>query len=523
LGINRKIWYLLVFLVLLGTSFWELISKIGTNLVSWSDTPYLIWVMFQNIGHIKSGNFLDFFETNAFYPNKLSLFFSDLLIPQSILGLPISLFTDNPILVFNLVFLLSFVFNYLSLFGFWKFIFKKDYLAFLAAIFFVFGPFLVLQINHPQMLFYWPFFLGFLFWFRGKRVLAGLMLAIQFLASVYLAVFMFVVLLVSTLVVRGQLKKLLVVCFVFLLVDGVFIAGYLRMKKMYGFVRNRAEYEMYAAHPTDYVFTTEGRSLLNRVGLVKKWNSFDQHKGGEKGMFAGVVVSLLALVGLVEIKRGRKWRVSLVFDKKRLFFVAVLLIGFFNSLGTRVYGVPTPYVLVGRYMPLADSIRAMARWNFLFYMALVFFAMEGVKKIKNKGVILILFGLFLLESVPLFSTETRDFVSGYEEIKSKCESEKQVLLEVPVTHFEYSKGAVAGIDYLTKVHLSSLYHGCFLYNGYGSYQPENLFRLRNNIDNCLELKDKKCFSDLMKAEGINLVKFNEDKWRVLFDQRVVEF
>ena len=512
LGEINKIWFFSVFLILLLISFWDLIISAGTNLVSWSDTPYLIWVMFQNIGHIKSGNLSGFFETNAFYPNKLSLFFSDLLLPQSPLALPLTFLTDNPILVFNLVLLMTLILNYLSLFNFWRFFFKKDLLAFCGAIFFIFGPFLVLQKTHPQMWFYWPFFLGLIFWFKNKKILTGLMLVVQFLASVYLAVFLFVVLLISTLIKRKQLKKLLVVSLIFLLMDGVFIAGYIGMKKMYGFTRNRAEYEMYAAWPADYVFTSEGNSLLNQMGVVKKWNSFDLHKNGEKGMFAGVVLSALAVVGILKIKT--KWR---------LFFLVVFMAGFANSLGTRIYGVPTPYVLIGRYMPLADSIRAMARWNFLFYMALVFFAIEGFRKAKNRWLVVFLLGLFLAESMPLFKTEARDYKSGYEKIRQVCDIEKRVLLEIPITHFEYAGGAIAGIDYLSKMHLSSLFHGCYLYNGYGSYQPKNLFDLEDRTEECLDLDDKKCFSDLMKAEGLNLVKFNDEKWLKLFDKSVVEF
>jgi len=503
---------LLAFFVILLVGFWDLIAKAETNLVSWSDTPYLVWVMFQNIGHLKSGNLAGFFETNAFYPNKLSLFFSDLLIPQSLMALPLTFFTPNPILVFNLVLLATLILNYWSLFSFWKLISKRENLAFYGAIFFVFGPFLFLQKAHPQMWFYWPFFFALYFWFKDRKVLTGLMLAIQFLASVYLAVFLLVVLGVSVFLNFGQLKKYLTVILVFAVIDGVFIGGYLRMKKTYNFVRNRAEYEMYAAWPADYVFTTGTTSLLGQTQALKKWNSYDLHNEGEKGMFPGIVISVLAVMGLIKSRAKRK-----------LFFVVVVGLSLVNSLGTRIYGVPTLYVLVGRYMPLADSIRAMARWNFLFYFGLVYFVIEGLKKIKNKWIWLVLVMVFLFESMPLFKTEARDYVSGYEGIREKCLQKRQVLLEVPVTHFEYSGGMIAGIDYLSKMHLSSLYHECFLYNGYGSYQPKNLFKLRDEMDKCLSSGDKKCFSDLMKIEGINLVKFNEEKWIKFFGQKVVEF
>jgi hypothetical protein len=129
----------------------------------------------------------------------------------------------------------------------------------------------------------------------------------------------------------------------------------------------------------------------------------------------------------------------------------------------------------------------------------------------------------LVECLPIFKPETRDYKSGYDGIKEKCSQRQMVLLEVPVTHFEYSGGAATGIDYLSKMHLSSLYHGCYLYNGYGSYQPKNLFNLRDKINGYFESGDKDGFSNLMKNEGINLVKFNEDNWSKLFGKSIVEF
>jgi hypothetical protein len=479
--------------------------------------------MFQNIGHIKSGNVTEFFETNAFYPNKLSLFFSDLLIPQSLTALPLTFFTNNPILVFNLVLLLTLILNYWSLFIFWKLIFKTHILAFLGAIFFIFGPFLVLQQNHPQMLSFWPFFLALYFWFKDKRVLVGVALAVQFLASVYLVVYLLVALAISALLKHGKVKDFLIVVLVFLMLDGVFIGGYIGMKNMYGFVRNRAEYEMYAAHLTDYFFTTDSPTIFGKTSITKRWNSFDLHVQGEKGKFPGIVLSLLALAGLVKIALNKKIKINFVFDKKRLFFLIIMILGLVNSLGTRVYGVPTLYVLIGRYFPFADSIRAMARWNFLLYFGLTFFALEGLKKIKSSRVWLILVVIFLAESLPFFASEARDYKTGYEEIKEVCQAEKKVLLEIPVTHFGYSGGAIAGIDYLTRIHLSSLYHGCYLYNGYGSYQPQNLFDLEDKIYGCLQFSDKKCFSDLMNDREIGLVKFNQEKWQEIFGQKMMEF
>jgi hypothetical protein len=62
---------LLAFFAILLVGFWDLVIHIGTNLVSWSDTPYLIWVMFQKSGkhNIKRKTKEDFSYTKYNIPN----------------------------------------------------------------------------------------------------------------------------------------------------------------------------------------------------------------------------------------------------------------------------------------------------------------------------------------------------------------------------------------------------------------------------------------------------------------------
>src|SRR3990167_10472341 len=77
--------YLSLFILILLFVFRNLILNISTNLIDWLDYPYVIWVMSQSINHIQNLDFINFFETNAFYPHKMTLLFSDLLLPQALI------------------------------------------------------------------------------------------------------------------------------------------------------------------------------------------------------------------------------------------------------------------------------------------------------------------------------------------------------------------------------------------------------------------------------------------------------
>ena len=150
--------FFLCFLFLFGFVFRELLFNISTHLYDWGDGPYIIWVIFQNIQKIKSLDFLHFFDTNAFYPHKMTLLFSDILLPQSLIALPFSLIIKNPIFVFNIVFFITFIFNYCGAFLLWNKLFKNTLLAFFGSLLVVFSPFFHLQLGHFQMMSYWPFF-----------------------------------------------------------------------------------------------------------------------------------------------------------------------------------------------------------------------------------------------------------------------------------------------------------------------------------------------------------------------------
>src|SRR5258708_4632995 len=229
--------FLLSFLLLLAFTFRSLIFNLQTNLPDWLDYALINWIIYQNVDKIISLHFLNFFDTYAFYPHPYSLLFSDTLIPQSLLFLPIYLLTHQMILSFNITFFLTLILDYISVYLLWKIVFKNDLLSFLGALFFVFSPFFHLESSHFQMLSYWPFFFSLYFLFeyfqsKFKRnlILSGLYLAIQFLASVYLAVFLIstiILFLLAHLIFEGNLGEIIkpftLIFFIFLLIDGIVI------------------------------------------------------------------------------------------------------------------------------------------------------------------------------------------------------------------------------------------------------------------------------------------------------------
>jgi hypothetical protein len=537
--VRKSMKYFLVFLVILLCVFRDLLLGLGKNLISWLDYPYVIWVIYQNLDKIKTLNFVNYFQTNAFYPSKLSLLFSDLLIPQTILAYPFSLVFDNPILVFNLVFLFTFVLNYISLFLFWKVVFKKDWLAFIGSVLFIFSPFFFLQLGHVQMLSYWPFFFGLysLLMSTKKRsinfsVLTGLFIFIQFLSSVYLSLFMLYSIVVyktlSFLRTRNWVDfivKTVLILSIFGMFSGYFIYKYAEVKNNYELDRNIGEYILYSAHLSDYIFTTNLATILNKTSFVSSWNKFDHHVVGEKAAFPGLLMSIMAFFGLFKLVKNNK-EFGLVIETCRynIYFVILLVSGLVFSLGPRLnfngsYAhIPLPYYFFIKYLPFFDSIRALARWSFVFYLGIVYFVLRFMSRLQTKPLakkvllVSLLVGL-VFECFPnnIKSVEGSVGLTGQSELYNLCLSDNLVVLEVPYTHmFGVKGGIVGGLSYISKIQLSSLGHNCNMVNGYSGFNPKDQLEYFDSLSG-LNFDDAYIeYCGLLKTKDVNILRVNEE-------------
>jgi hypothetical protein len=502
----------------------------------------MVWIIFQNISKIVSLDFANFFNTTAFYPNPYSLLFSDLLLPQSIMALPFYLITKNLILTFNLVFILTFILNYFSLFLFWRIIFKNNILAFLGAVLFIFSPFFHLNISHFQMLSYWPFFFSLYFLFKTAEnrslktyALCGLFVTVQFLSSVYLSVYLLTAISIYFFVkflnrknLNIQVSGVLIILVTFIVTSGIFIKGYFDMKNYYDVQRDIGEYITYSASLSDYVFSFSVNSLLYNLSPLEKWNSFNKNGWGGHAAFPGFLIIILSTIGLFSIKR-EKLGLSLfmTLDWNKAFFLTTALTGFIFSLGPRLnfngtYAqIPLPYTIIMKIVPLFESVRVSARWSYLLYFGLIFFSLIGLQKLakgRNSNVIYVLVFMFLiLEFIPLNLKSTAE--SYYDDrtftVQDLCLNQKKMLLEIPVTHLEAGNNIAEGLSYITKSQLSSTVHNCPMFNGYSGYDLPSISELSQKVNLNIEQNNSEQFVTLMREKGIGIVKFNPESFTPL--------
>ena len=542
---NKKgfIFWLLIFLGLLIFVFRAMIFGASTKLFNWTEYPYVIWLIYQGIGKISDFNFSDFGTTSAFFPAKDSYFFSDLYLPQAAMAVPFLPLVHSPILMFNILFIITFVLNYISLYLFWSIWFKKAWQCFLASVLFVFSPFFHIQIEHFQMLSYWPLFFSLFFFIKNKTfkysssIISGLFLVIQFLTSVYLGVFLIFMLCLRTFLnlfknkKREAIKSFFIVVSVFLVGASFFISKYIQVKNDNHFVRDYKEFMSSSADITDYIFTTKIDSIVGRLDFVKKWNSIDRHKLGEVAAFPGLAMTIAGIAYLLNFSFKKKniFKINISWKFEDIFFVALLFFGLVFSLGPQLNfngywsGIPTFYSLLIKYVPFLEVIRGLSRWSFLFYLSLSYFLVAFLSR-RKVWVVLLVVLLFFLENLPVFikaqAEEYLDPKSDYV-LKEICNSNNNVLLEIPTGQLEAGINPVVGQNYISKRQLASVYHGCNLVNGYSGFEPwEHTLFFRelnkalvdNNVVTIMNLLRSRRVSYLRVSDG--LIKISDaEKYR----------
>jgi hypothetical protein len=98
------------------------------------------------------GALANFFDANIFYPEPLTLAYSEHLFAQSVQILPLYALTGNIILCYNVLFLSTFVLSGLGTYLFVREVTGSPRAAFVAGLIYAFAPYRVPQFSHLQVI-----------------------------------------------------------------------------------------------------------------------------------------------------------------------------------------------------------------------------------------------------------------------------------------------------------------------------------------------------------------------------------
>jgi hypothetical protein len=129
----------------------DVASDLGDSLyymwaVAW-DCKQILAILGGDFGRVRT-----FFDANMFYPEPLSLVYSDHMLPQAIQVLPLYITTGNLILCYNLLVLSTFILSGLGTYLFVRELTGNARAAFIAGLVFAFAPYRMGHAAHLNLL-----------------------------------------------------------------------------------------------------------------------------------------------------------------------------------------------------------------------------------------------------------------------------------------------------------------------------------------------------------------------------------
>ena len=291
------------YLVLTVVMTWPLAPRMRTDIAADIGDPLLnAWIIAWDATHLGRG----LWHANIFHPHPYALAYSEHLLAQAIQILPLYALTSNPILCYNVLFLLSF-----ALSGFGMFLFARELTgsrtaAFVAGAAYAFAPYRFSNLSHLQVLSsaWMPFALyGLRRYFETGRVLAlaGAAAAwlLQNLSCGYYLLFFSPILLLYAcweLTTRRRwtdvktLTHVIAAGAIVVLATVPFLVPYLRLRALGFSARSLAETDKFSADSYAYLTADPGLRLVG--GLMQQWPK------PEGALFPGFTITALALVAL---------------------------------------------------------------------------------------------------------------------------------------------------------------------------------------------------------------------------------
>jgi len=506
-----------------------LISHLSSGLTDWLDYPLMVYILEQNIKHLSTLDFANFGNISIYYPSPGGMYFTDLLLPQSLIGLLIFPFTKNYILIHNIVFFIMALLNIISLHFFWSKIFKKKTIVFLLSLMFVFSTYTFSMYYHYQMLSYSFFFfsLGFLLTAKSSKhyFLSGVFSGLQFLTSAYLGIYSVTTSLIFyfwQLYKERNLKKTiktgLIFLIGFLILAGYFLFKFIEIKKINNIQRTADEYVNSSMQITDIFFNQLPSIWTNTI--YYKIN-FYSHRLGNEVFTIGYVLLFLSLFGayiLNKTKLTKKDRYIKGFLFLVLAWGIVAVLGPRLSINGRYLATPLPYILPLKLTPFFEALRVVSRWFFLIQIVLLYFVGHAFiyffEKYSFKKTIQIIAIILVLYSIEIIPVKHRKVVNtyqdyGYDQIISGCKN-TDVVLEYPFSPEQPTTTIEMSLEYWTKMLLNQMHYQCQLVNGYSGSQPKHISDFIDNFNNAVLREDVPAIKDLLKQKDVKFVKINRN-------------
>lgn len=476
------IFVLFTFLTLFMT--YPLILNMGSGIKDIGDPLLSSWIMAWNVKKITSLDIQNIFNGNIFYPHKKTIAYSEFLLTQSLISLPVLLASKNPIFAQNFVVLFSFFTSGLCMYFLARNLTKNTLGGIIAGIIYAFSPFMFSHLSHLQILTAGGIPLTFLFlhkFFKSEHykhlLLFTLFFLIQTLANgyygLYLTLFAGLYILLYMILSkkfrdRQFWIKMAAFLIIVLAVLGPIFHQYISVRKEMGFVRGIGSY----ASLTSFLNT----SWFNRIygDLTARFTK------AEGQLFPGVIAFFLALTGFIYSLRKDKGKIPFIQTPVHFYSIMLLLSFLFT------FGPNGPYMFLYKYVPGFKGIRVASRFHILVMFSLAILAAFGIKALLSSRLLkkrwrslviaslfmVLILGEYLSIPVPWRNMPAKKDIPEIYQWLAKKEGDFAII-ELPLP----KPGESTFYKECPRMYYST-YHWKKLVNGYAGYFPSLYYELK---------------------------------------------
>ncbi|MFQ5873713.1 MAG: hypothetical protein ACE5JL_07915 [Dehalococcoidia bacterium] len=355
-----------------------MMGKWADHLFGDGDSYFLPWVLawvFHAARHSPS----TFFHANIFYPAPNSLAFSEHHLSAQLLFAPVYYVSDNPVLAYNLVLLLSFVLSGLTMFALVRDLTRDTMAALVSGFVFAFAPVHFVYYPHLQILLIWwsPLALLFLERYIRRRswrnfILFSGMFWLQCLSSVYFGLYLATMAFFRLLYAAWRDRDL--IWSRQMAVRGAFLAvgtaavltpvvlPYFQVSRQWQYTRTLGENIGSSAQLTSYLNAFPGNYLYG--DLLSNFS----YLGWPKYLFTGFLPIALALLGVWAVFRRSDHVPKSLVGAGRVYLILgaaalVLSLGPFFTWRGQVTSMPLPYIIFYYLAPGYQAMRIPARFG----------------------------------------------------------------------------------------------------------------------------------------------------------------
>jgi hypothetical protein len=362
-----------LFVGLTAVMTWPSVLYLTTHSVEHQDIFFNLWRM-EWVRHALLTSPANLFDGNQFYPERGVLAYSDAMLVESLIALPLLSVGLPPMLVHNLLLLGVIAASGVGMFVLARQLWGSTPAAIVAGLVFAFAPYRFSHFMHMEL--QWAVWMPWAFWAMQRTLdtgslryglLTGVFMTLQLTSSIYYGLFLSVVLTavaaVQLLAMRRRAIRPVAVlaagAVVLAVIAWAYSGPYRRASTSVG-LRSAEEIEKYSAVPSSYLHVPESNRLHGR------WRA----DSTELNLYPGVMPVALALIALVAM---RPTRISLA-------YAAGLALAFDFSLGTN--GLVYPHLQ--RNLDVFQGLRAPSRASILFLMCLAVLAARAAAAIFRR-------------------------------------------------------------------------------------------------------------------------------------------